>query len=1132
MISFRNIKAVARYERKILFRSWFFRIFAILTLVILGFFHGVSIFQRSPFTWNLKALPSALIYNSMMMFNIVQSIIAIFLASDFMKRDKKLDTSEVLFIRPMSNADYVLGKTWGIVTLFVSLNIVIMALMAILTFASGEIGFQWQPYLYYFLLLSIPSLVFVLGLSFFLMGVLKNQAITFLLLLAYIAAILFFLADKAWFLFDYLSFKRPFIYIYIIRFSDLQRLVFHRLVYFLAGIGFIIASVLMLKRLEQSKVAPMVGTVLMSLAFAGAILSGIAYTSPLIRSKNERIEMARLSAEYYNKPVVSVSKHHIKVEHSKNLRFKSTLTLRNETNQPLGELIFSLNPGLKLDSVLAKGSPLKFERKKHIVIIDLENTLEPGHRAELELVYGGIIDQSVAYLDATEEKFRDFSTFVVMRADQQYSFQRNDYLLLTPEVIWYPVPGVRYDPKRPAVFRQQFTRFTLDVTTSAGLEALSQGSRTSDEPGRFSFKARDPLPQISLVVGNYDLRSTNIDGLDLSLAVIKGHNHFDRYLTGTSDTLNKVIIDFLDNFERPLNMVYPYPNFSLVEVPVQFKALQHSWTSTLENSQPQMVLLPEKGYGIRHADFKANLHWMKRRNERNNEGRTDEELKASLIQNFLQNVFGAENADINFMAGPNAEATSPNPFSIYPNYYYYINFISSDEYPVLNYAFESYLRKTTDDPRQMFMAQARGIGDAEKANLLLDGNSLKAIISNSDDQVALNRVLKVKGAYLLTYIQKYMGDQDFDKFLLDYMYNNSYKEIPFEAFASQMNERFGVELGHFIDQWYTSNTIPAYKVSDLSIVQTIDKDQMVYLVKAVISNHEPVDVLVKFSFRTGGGGGGRGGFMMFGGGNTGAEERIFLIGPNETKQIQVMLMEQPRGVTLNTMMSKNIPSALTFFRRNPVENNNIKAEEYERTIDRQVKKTTDIYIVDNEEPGFSTYDPADNNRIKQFFKKETDERNYVGMGFGNTPNVWSLTANADFYGEFIRSAKFVKSGTGLKTANWETNIENPGYYDVYVHLVRERSWGPGGRGGGGGGPGGGGRGDRDPVGSYFYTIHHDDGVEEVELKLKDVQTGWNLLGSYYISNDTAKVVLTDRSDASLVVADAVRWVKEGIKLED
>ena len=74
-----NIQSVAKYESKLLIRSWFFRVFTVLAVILL-------------------------------LLNTGQAVIAIFLASDFLKRDKKLDTSEVFYVRPLSNAEYVIGK--------------------------------------------------------------------------------------------------------------------------------------------------------------------------------------------------------------------------------------------------------------------------------------------------------------------------------------------------------------------------------------------------------------------------------------------------------------------------------------------------------------------------------------------------------------------------------------------------------------------------------------------------------------------------------------------------------------------------------------------------------------------------------------------------------------------------------------------------------------------------------------------------------------------------------------------------------------------------------------------------------------------------------------------------------------
>ncbi|MDZ7378054.1 MAG: hypothetical protein ONB06_01785, partial [candidate division KSB1 bacterium] len=63
-------------------------------------------------------------------------------------------------------------------------------------------------------------------------------------------------------------------------------------------------------------------------------------------------------------------------------------------------------------------------------------------------------------------------------------------------------------------------------------------------------------------------------------------------------------------------------------------------------------------------------------------------------------------------------------------------------------------------------------------------------------------------------------------------------------------------------------------------------------------------------------------------------------------------------------------------------------------------------------------------------------------------------------------------------------------------------------------------------GQYHFRIHHDDGVDEVLFDRASAEEGWNFLGRYYLSGDSAKVELTNESDARVVFADAVKWVKE------
>ena len=204
MRAIHNIIAVAKYESKTLFRSWFFRIFSILSLVFVFFYNFFAQTAVGFPNGDMIALPSLVPFTNLYIINMAQAVIAVFLASEFLKQDKKLDTTEVVYMRSITNADYVIGKTLGNIWVFVMLNVIALGMVAIFNMASPYTRFNILPYIYYFLLISIPTLIFIMGFSFFLMSVIKNQAVTFLVLLGYIAATIFYLQNKFHYIFDYM----------------------------------------------------------------------------------------------------------------------------------------------------------------------------------------------------------------------------------------------------------------------------------------------------------------------------------------------------------------------------------------------------------------------------------------------------------------------------------------------------------------------------------------------------------------------------------------------------------------------------------------------------------------------------------------------------------------------------------------------------------------------------------------------------------------------------------------------------------------------------------------------------------------------------------------------------------------
>ncbi len=92
-----------------------------------------------------------------------------------------------------------------------------------------------------------------MGLSFLVMSLLRNQAITFVLMLGYVALSLFYLKNKFFFLFDYMAFNIPMTYSDFVGFTNLDTILIHRGMYFLLGLACILFTVLLLQRLPHAK---------------------------------------------------------------------------------------------------------------------------------------------------------------------------------------------------------------------------------------------------------------------------------------------------------------------------------------------------------------------------------------------------------------------------------------------------------------------------------------------------------------------------------------------------------------------------------------------------------------------------------------------------------------------------------------------------------------------------------------------------------------------------------------------------------------------------------------------------------------------------------------------------------------
>ena len=739
MISYDNINSVARYERITLLRSWFFRIFGILALLLLAFMNfGLFGNQRS--AWANRAIAANIPYINVLLINAAQAIIAIFLASDFLKRDKKLDTTETIYSRPISNGEYVIGKTLGIFYIFFGMVILVLLMSLVFNLVKEDTPIVWQAYLLYPLLITIPTIIYILGLSFMAMILIKNQPVTFILLLGYIGLTLFFLSSKLYGSLDYMAFKLPMMYSDFIGFSDPGKIFFHRIAYLFLGFAFIFATIRWINRLPQTGRWNSLNTSLFLIFLILGTFSGYQYYRLNKKTFINREKYLAINQKLSSDPVPDIIANNLVVDHQGNqLDVSCELIVANHSEKEIDTLNICLNPGFKDLRINSEGKLVNYIREGHVIRIIPETPLGIEKKISLQIVYSGTTVEDVCYLDISDENLLRERKIMVANIGKRYGILSPDYVLLTPEILWYPIAGITYNSVTLTPQKLDFASFSLDVTTKRGLEVFSQGKKAIAENGTFRFRPETELKGLSLIIGPYQQTSVKIDSLDLTLAIMQGHDFFSGQFSHIKDTIPALITEYKHRYEvEVINLKYPFKRAALIEVPVQFHAYQRNLSELFETVQPEMFLMPEKGSGLATVDFKRFQFNENFRNRREDQVRTPEEIERDILRRFVERTFFVENArSFGGMQGnPMGQVSPPqfrggsflrNPYSAFPQYYSFKTGFISAEFPMFNSMFEVYFNEGfSANPGMNAMA---GMTDVERANLTIRDYSMEKIIS-------------------------------------------------------------------------------------------------------------------------------------------------------------------------------------------------------------------------------------------------------------------------------------------------------------------------------------------------------------------------------------------------------------------
>lgn len=1101
------MNTIAGNEMKTLLRSWFFRIFALLTIVGLSFFNLI-VNLNNQIPWIYRALACSIPYVNLILLNLGQAIVAVFLASEFLKQDRKNDTIEVIYARSMTNSEYIFGKTLGILSVFLILNLIVLCIGIGFSFINGDTSKNVIFFFAYPLLISLPTLLYIMGLSFFLMVILKNQAITFIILLGYIALSIFKLNSKAYHLFDFVAYQVPMTYSPSGGFGNLQEIILHRSIYFLAGLGLIFFTIFKIQRLPQStrflKLPLVIALTLISLS--GFLM--FKYYDLKQTRQSFKLQLIELNNKYADFPKLNVTKSAITLDHNgSQIKVSVKLTAINLNPNPLDTLLFTLNPTLKIESIIIRGKPSNFSRQKQLLFISYPSALKHGDSINIELSYSGTINEDVCFIDGAKEHIEDNFNLELFNIRKRYAFLDKNFVCLTSEALWYPIAGVGYATKKPFYYFPDFTHFSLSVQTAPSLTAVSQGEPIKTGPGHFYFKPETALPTISLLIGEYQQKQIKVDSVTYRLYTLKGDQYYQPFFTAVGDTMEYLIRNLKTDLENKINRAYPFSRFSLVEVPLHFSLDKHQWALNSDVVQPEMVLYPEKGIFFHSSDFKKEKTQVEKDRKDNNVEGSVKQLQAYLFNQVIRDNLISNITNWNSLN----RTTDYNTYCLLPEFTNYNIQLKSENWPLLNLGIQNYFVKKIITEHFTPPNFTWGLYNEEKTSLDLQKNSFDNLVkkgtSNNNELDLKNSVFNVSSYFFRIIYSKY-GQLKFDNWLNNFMTKNSHTSCAFASLQEDFKRQFGDSIDDFLKMTFKTNVLPGYIVNDIETYKVPNGDFTKFQVRLKLSNNTSTNGVVSFAYELTSSNHPK---------NNDWWEDHFL-NPDYIKNIYIKahstydcgfaFNSEPTRMVLNTYFSKNIPNIIEYplsgfkvIKKTPVIDTIVKYSEYSSFSD------PNEIIVDNEDKGFSVTQNGKQAYLKSLIRKDTSNYKYEGASWWNPPFNWVSIRESEFYGSYIHSAVYTRSGNDDRKAIWKTKLKDKCYYDISFYLKRV-DWD-----------------NQKQKTDYTFYVYHDGGIEKVTVNVQELQNGWNSLGLFYISSDNTKVILSNKTSAKFIVADAIKWTK-------
>ena len=1125
----------ACYEIKLLLRSWLFYILLLLSLALNIFIQLLLQADIATPEWYAVALPCSLPFLNAYLFNIIQSFIIIFFAGEWFRQERSLNTLDSTRVRPISNPEYVLGKCLGVWVMLSIINFLSIAAGLYINLFASSTPVDISAYIFYWLTLTLPTLIFMLGLSFFITLLIKNQLFALIILLLGIGIMVFYKPPGQFNIPDYLARDIPNMFSEFTGHVYFLPYLIHRVVYLIFGIGLIIISISLFPRLPNTKYKfkPLLHGCFVT--FTGLALA-IGYYFFLQQDDHFRKKLINISQRFQETPKTWLVNQDLTIKQVDNkLEGSAKLTIKNCLENTLDTIILYLNPSLEIDHIQANNNTLPYTREKQVIVLNYP--LSPEESLNLEISYKGKIDERICYLDIPEKEYNNTRWEVGMFCfGKRHAFVGDDITLLLPECLWYPVTEPPVNPLKPNFTRQNFTLFTLNVIEQKERQAISQGE-VSRKGDTIRFENNESLTGISLCMGNHVKDSIMIDSLLVEAYFCKGKEIFTSSFSHIKRLLPQLLKERKEEMERITGSSYPAQKIAFIEIPVSFTCYYRQWQEKSDHVQPEMILLPERGTTMpditRSVDRRSAFR--KKWYQKGQPSLTSPiDLETYQLNEFIQRLFINKTFELRELSPwnvatrgenikkrisnqnkkfqiitdntfDNASLSILNKYNLLPLFSKRKIEIFSNTYPMASSLFNALHDLPRTDASRLYSLDRQASNEMLALDYL-DGHSLKDAYSDKNISPQLfENIAKVKFLHLRDWIVTQTSFEKFRDFIQDFAKRHELQPTELDKFIKELKDSLGVDMAAYLPLWYSCRETSPIIVRDFGADRVETGNYSGYRTRCKFYNTGNTEGLVTFSTR-----------ILNGGGTS---SHTFIIPPGEAMEIRERCNQIPYLVFVYLHISKNRPANI-YKQLHAVDIFDVQLD-----IETLVNDSTsglfkispskfstapEEIIVDNTSSNFRLIQP-NIKKIAAYYTPKNDEKNKYDL-ISNTisPCHWTQTYSTNVYGDYIRSAYYKKTGNGNFGAEWKVTIPESGNYEIFVYNSST-----------GGAPFG------KFVSHQYFTVYYQGGSKKIAFHQKQ-SPGWVSIGTYpFTKGGKFKVTLEDKGSryCQEIFADAIKWVR-------